>query len=126
MTQRIRILDKTVTEKIAAGEVVENPSSVVKELLENSMDAGATIIEVEIERGGKDLIRVVDNGEGIEREDVDKAFLRHATSKLSSEEELLRLSTLGFRGEALAAIAAVSVVSLTTSSAAFWTLSPFI
>jgi DNA mismatch repair protein MutL len=117
MTQRIRILDKTVTEKIAAGEVVENPSSVVKELLENSMDAGATIIEVEIERGGKDLIRVVDNGEGIEREDVDKAFLRHATSKLSSEEELLRLSTLGFRGEALAAIAAVSVVSLTTKTA---------
>lgn len=114
MSKRIRLLDKTVTERIAAGEVVENPSSVVKELLENSIDAGATVIEVEIERGGKDLIRVVDNGEGIEREDVDKAFLRHATSKISSDGDLLRLSTLGFRGEALAAIAAVSLVNLTT------------
>lgn len=114
MSKRIRLLDKTVTERIAAGEVVENPSSVVKELLENSIDAGATVIEVEIERGGKDLIRVVDNGEGIERDDVDKAFLRHATSKISSDGDLLRLSTLGFRGEALAAIAAVSLVNLTT------------
>lgn len=114
MPQRIKVLDRSVTGKIAAGEVVENPSSVVKELMENSIDAGATAIEIEIERGGKDLIRVVDNGTGIEKQDVDKAFLRHATSKLSSEEDLGRLSTLGFRGEALAAIAAVAEVSLLT------------
>ena len=101
-------------EKIAAGEVVQDPASVVKELVENSIDAGATRIEVEIERGGKELIRVSDNGEGIEREDVDRAFMRHATSKLTDERDLARIETLGFRGEALAAISAVSTVNLTT------------
>lgn len=114
MPQRIRVLDRLVSEKIAAGEVVENPSSVVKELIENSIDAGATTITIDIERGGKALIRVVDNGEGIQKEDVEKAFVRHATSKISSAEDLESLSSLGFRGEALAAIAAVSMVSLTT------------
>ncbi len=114
MSKRIRVLDKSVTERIAAGEVVENPSSVVKELLENSIDAGATVIEVELEKGGKDLIRVTDNGEGIKRQDVNRAFLRHATSKLTDETDLIRLSTLGFRGEALAAIAAVSTINMIT------------
>ncbi len=114
MSQGIKILDKVVADKIAAGEVVENPSSVVKELIENSIDAKATVIEIEIEKGGKELIRVADNGEGIERKDVSRAFLRHATSKLSSEKDLVKLSTLGFRGEALAAIAAVSTVNLAT------------
>jgi DNA mismatch repair protein MutL len=114
LPQKIKILERSVSEKIAAGEVVENPSSVVKELMENSIDAGSDRIEVYIERGGKELIRVVDNGEGIEREDVGRAFLRHATSKLSGEEDLLRIKSLGFRGEALAAIAAVSMVNLTT------------
>jgi DNA mismatch repair protein MutL len=114
LPQKIKILERSVSEKIAAGEVVENPSSVVKELIENSIDAGSDRIEVYIERGGKELIRVVDNGEGIEREDVGRAFLRHATSKLSGEEDLSRIKSLGFRGEALAAIAAVSMVNLTT------------
>ena len=114
MPQRIKVLDKSVCEKIAAGEVVQNPASVVKELVENSIDAGATRIEVEIERGGKELIKVLDNGEGIEREDVDRAFMRHATSKLTDEKDLARIGTLGFRGEALAAISAVSVINLTS------------
>lgn len=114
MPQRIKVLDKSVCEKIAAGEVVQNPASVVKELVENSIDAGATRIEVEIERGGKELIKVTDNGEGIEREDVGKAFMRHATSKLADEKDLARIETLGFRGEALAAVSAVSVINLTT------------
>lgn len=114
MPQRIKVLDKSVCEKIAAGEVVQNPASVVKELVENSIDAGATRIEVEIERGGKELIKVTDNGEGIEREDVGLAFMRHATSKLADERDLARIETLGFRGEALAAVSAVSAVNLTT------------
>ncbi len=114
MPGKINVLEKAVSERIAAGEVVNNPASVVKELVENSVDAGATNITIEIERGGKGLIRVIDNGEGIEAEDIQRAFLRHATSKISSAQDLDRLCTLGFRGEALASVAAISMVSLTT------------
>lgn len=111
---RINLLPKSIAEKIAAGEVVERPASVVKELVENSIDAGATRITVEIERGGITLIRITDNGCGIARADVPTAFLRHATSKISNEHDLDSISTLGFRGEALAAISAVSKVELIT------------
>lgn len=114
MPGKIRILGKNVSDKIAAGEVVENPASVVKELVENSIDAGATSITVEIEGGGKVLIKVTDNGEGIERDDVRRAFLRHATSKIRDIWDLDRIYSLGFRGEALASIAAVSMVMLVT------------
>ncbi len=105
---KINILDRETAELIAAGEVIERPASVVKELVENSIDAGATAITVEIGHGGVRLIRVTDNGCGIEREDVPKAFLRHATSKVLRPEDLDRIGTLGFRGEALASICAVS------------------
>ncbi|MFO0909772.1 MAG: DNA mismatch repair endonuclease MutL [Isosphaeraceae bacterium] len=106
----INQLPASVINQIAAGEVVERPASVVKELLENAIDAGATRIDVSVERGGKDLVRVVDNGRGIDPEDLLLAFLPHATSKLQSAEDLFRVRTLGFRGEALAAIAEVSRV----------------
>ena len=110
----INVLPKNVAELIAAGEVVERPSSVIKELVENSIDAGATAITVEIQRGGITYIRVSDNGCGIEHEDVPKAFLRHATSKIKSGTDLDSIATLGFRGEALAATAAVSRVDMLT------------
>lgn len=113
----INILDKAVAELIAAGEVVERPSSIVKELLENSIDAGATDISVEITGGGIRMIRVSDNGCGISREDIPKAFLRHATSKVSKAEDLDGILTLGFRGEALASIAAMCRVELVTKTA---------
>jgi DNA mismatch repair protein MutL len=106
----IRQLPPSVINQIAAGEVVERPASVVKELLENAIDAGATRIDVAVERGGKDLIRVADNGGGIAPDDLILAFTPHATSKLVDAEDLFRISTLGFRGEALAAIAEVSKV----------------
>ncbi len=111
---RVKLLSKNVAELIAAGEVVERPASVVKELMENCLDAGATSIEVEIAGGGLRSIRVSDNGCGIEREDVRTAFLRHATSKIWSESDLGCISTLGFRGEALAAISSVSRVRMLT------------
>ena len=113
---RINILPKDVADKIAAGEVIERPVSVVKELVENAIDAGSADITVEITGGGKESIRVSDNGEGIDKADVEKAFLRHATSKIEKTEDLRKLVTLGFRGEALASISAVSRVELITKT----------
>jgi DNA mismatch repair protein MutL len=114
---KIRVLSDQVANQIAAGEVVERPASVVKELLENSLDAGATRIRVEIEAGGRKLIRIVDNGHGMSRDDALLAFERHATSKLRSSDDLLSIATLGFRGEALPSIASVARVSLETRAA---------
>ena len=111
---KINRLDKHVAELIAAGEVVERPSSVIKELVENSIDAGAAAVTVEIKNGGTTYMRVTDNGCGILREDVPVAFLRHATSKVMNQDDLDSIATLGFRGEALASIAAVSRVELLT------------
>lgn len=111
---KINILPKHIADLIAAGEVVERPASVVKELMENSIDAGATSITVEIRRGGITYIRITDNGCGISREDIKNAFKSHATSKIQSEEDLLEIGTLGFRGEALASVAAVSRVDILT------------
>ena len=114
---RIRILSDNVANKIAAGEVVERPASVVKELLENSLDAGATEFRIDIEAGGRRLIRLADNGSGMLRDDAMLAFERHATSKLSDVKDLLAIATLGFRGEALPSIASVSRLLLETRSA---------
>ncbi len=111
---RINLLDKHVAELIAAGEVVDRPCSVIKELVENSIDAGAKSITVEIQNGGNTFMRVTDNGCGIEPEDIPKAFLRHATSKIHEEWDLDRICTFGFRGEALASVAAVSHVEIMT------------
>lgn len=112
----IQVLDQKTIDKIAAGEVVERPASVVKELVENSIDSGATAITVEIKEGGISLIRVTDNGCGIPAEQVPTAFLRHATSKITSIEDLLTVRSLGFRGEALSSIAAVGQVELITKT----------
>ena len=112
----IRILDKDVADKIAAGEVVDRPLSIVKELVENSIDAGATTITVEIKKGGKEYIRVTDNGCGIAENEVETAFLRHATSKISTAADIDAIETLGFRGEALASIAAVSRTEIITKT----------
>lgn len=112
----IRVLDADTIDKIAAGEVIERPSSVVKELVENAIDSGATAITVEIKEGGLSFIRITDNGCGIPEDEVPKAFLRHATSKLVTAEDLLRISSLGFRGEALSSIAAVAQVEMITKT----------
>lgn len=114
---KINVLDSSVYNYIAAGEVVERPASVVKELVENSIDAGASIIEVEIANGGISKIRVTDNGHGIEKEYIKTAFMPHATSKISKVDDLDNILTLGFRGEALASIAAVSKVTMTSLAA---------
>ncbi|MDE6904208.1 MAG: DNA mismatch repair endonuclease MutL [Lachnospiraceae bacterium] len=118
---RIAPLSQETIDKIAAGEVVERPSSVVKELVENSIDANASAITVEIKDGGISMIRITDNGEGIEKDQVPLAFLRHSTSKIKSVEDLLSVSSLGFRGEALSSIAAVSQVELITKTIAGFT-----
>lgn len=112
----IKVLDQETINKIAAGEVVERPSSVVKELVENAIDAGATAVTVEIKDGGTSFIRITDNGAGIEKEEVPTAFVRHATSKIMTIEDLLGISSLGFRGEALASIAAVAQVECITKT----------
>ena len=114
--RKIAVLDKHTIDKIAAGEVVERPSSVVKELVENSIDAGATAVTVEITDGGKKLIRITDNGGGLEAAQVPTAFLSHATSKIEKVEDLENIASLGFRGEALSSIAAVSQVELITKT----------
>src|SRR5438067_6673937 len=109
---RIQQLPPLVVAKIAAGEVIERPASVVKELLENSLDAGSTRIDIEVEQGGAELIRVVDNGGGIHADDLALAFSNHATSKLATADDLFCVRTMGFRGEALASIGGVAQVTL--------------
>lgn len=111
---QISLLSEDLINKIAAGEVIERPASVVKELIENSLDAGATIINIEIKDSGKELIKVSDNGKGMDEEDAKNSILRHATSKIKNVDDLFAIQTLGFRGEALASIAAVSRLSITT------------
>lgn len=108
----IHVLDKSVYELIAAGEVIDRPSSVIKEMVENSIDAGATAITVEIKNGGRVYMRITDNGCGMSRDDLPLAFVRHATSKINEKDDLDSIMTLGFRGEALASIAAVSRVEV--------------
>ena len=112
----IKLLDQNTINQIAAGEVIDRPASIVKELMENSIDAGADKISVEIKDGGTKLIRITDNGCGIDRDDIKTAFLRHATSKIKSVEDLMVVSSLGFRGEALSSIAAVCQVELITKT----------
>ena len=113
---QINVLEKHIAELIAAGEVVERPASVVKELMENSIDAGSTSITVEIKRSGITYIRITDNGCGIDRDNIRKAFLSHATSKISSADDLDSILTLGFRGEALASVVAVARVEVMTKA----------
>lgn len=114
MSSRIVVLSEEIANKIAAGEVVERPASIVKELVENSIDAGANDIRVELEGGGCESIAIIDNGVGIEYEDVALVFERHATSKINSFEDLYRISSFGFRGEAMPSIASIARIELLT------------
>ena len=114
---KIELLDEITINKIAAGEVIERPLSVVKELVENAIDAGASSITVEIRAGGADFIRVTDNGSGIPASEVRQAFLPHATSKIKSADDLFDIRSLGFRGEALSTIAAVAQTEMVTKTA---------
>ena len=114
---RIQVLDQNTINQIAAGEVIDRPASIVKELMENAIDAGATMVSIEIEDGGTSLIRITDNGCGIEKDDIKVAFLRHSTSKIKNALDLLSISSLGFRGEALSSIAAVCQVEMITKTA---------
>jgi DNA mismatch repair protein MutL len=116
MNNRIKILPENLANQIAAGEVVERPASVVKELIENAIDASATEILVDVEKGGKALVRVTDNGHGMKKDDAFLCLERHATSKVESVDDLFALHSMGFRGEALPAIASVSRLRLTTRS----------
>ena len=109
---KVNILPEEIVSKIAAGEVVERPASVVKELIENSLDAEATSIEVTLKDAGKNLIQIKDNGSGIEQDDLKKIFFRHATSKIQNSDDLYNIYSLGFRGEALYSVAAISDVIL--------------
>ncbi len=111
----ISILDESLASKIAAGEVIERPASIVRELIDNSIDAGAGSISIEVLYGGKKLIKVADDGSGMDRDDAALCFERHSTSKIRSEHDLYNITTLGFRGEALASVASVSKVLLLTS-----------
>ena len=115
--KKIKLLDNNTINKIAAGEVVERPSSVVKELVENSIDANSTSITVEIKDGGTTLIRITDNGDGIPKDQVKTAFIRHATSKIKNQADLFRIRTLGFRGEAIPSIASISHFTVKTATA---------
>ena len=114
--QHIQVLDQVTIDKIAAGEVIERPASIVKELVENAIDAGATHVTIEIEEGGISLIRITDDGSGIMKEDIRNSFLRHSTSKIRNVEDLLHITSLGFRGEALSSIAAVTKVEVITKT----------
>ena len=114
MADIIHLLPDAVANQIAAGEVIQRPASVLKELVENAIDAGATSIKIEIKDAGKTLIRVADNGKGMSATDARMAFERHATSKIKQADDLLTLNTMGFRGEALPSIASVAVVELKT------------
>ena len=112
----IVLLDEQTINKIAAGEVVDRPASIVKELVENSIDAKATSVTVEIRKGGINYIKIIDNGTGFKSDDIELAFERHATSKIRKEEDLQRITSMGFRGEALASVAAIAKISLTTKN----------
>src|SRR3989338_5637264 len=114
MGTKIRLLSEKTIDQIAAGEVIENPASIVKELVENALDALASSVKIEIQGGGHYRIRVSDNGCGMSNDDACLAFERHATSKITQVEDLMKISSMGFRGEALAAIAACAKVELTT------------
>ena len=113
---RIEVLPKHVVEKIAAGEVIERPASVLKEIIENSIDARASAIDIVIEDSGFGLIQVTDNGTGMSRENLEKSVLRHATSKIRTADDLFAIATMGFRGEALASIGAVSRTAIASST----------